>query len=157
MTPATEEVVNGVSVGRTAKNPAILERTTVGGCCRSDLSLRRDGTEDSEQRPRDDGQNSRARQAGTRRSRAGEVQHPQGDREFRCLAQFCVPPFVTRFKVIVPAKLRLSGVVASFSKKYCTVNGTNLKGLKAGTCRLTLVVTPLRGKSTRKAVVLSVT
>ena len=41
--------------------------------------------------------------------------------------------------------------------KYCKVSGTTLKGVKAGTCKLTVIVTPKKGRATSKTVTLKVT
>jgi len=62
-----------------------------------------------------------------------------------------------RFKFSVPTRSKLTAVVVSSSKRYCSVVRTSLKGLRSGSCRLTLVVTPLKGKTTRKTVIVKVT
>jgi uncharacterized protein YjdB len=45
----------------------------------------------------------------------------------------------------------------SGSTKYCKVSGTSLKGLKAGSCKVTVTVTPKKGKAISKTVSLKVT
>jgi hypothetical protein len=60
-----------------------------------------------------------------------------------------------KLKVLSTSKVSLK-VVAS-SKKFCKVSGTTLKGLKAGSCRVTVTVTPKKGRATSKTVTLKVT
>ena len=59
-----------------------------------------------------------------------------------------------KLKVLSTSKLVLK--VVSSSAKYCKVSGTTLKGLKAGFCRVTVTVTPKRGRATSKTVTLKV-
>ena len=64
--------------------------------------------------------------------------------------------------VSIPAGAKVTLVVATSSKKICRLSGTAVKGLKAGTCRVTVSVTPKATKSspkpktTRKAVSITV-
>ena len=79
------------------------------------------------------------------------------------------PPKVTMKKsataksIAIYAKLKLlstskiSMKVVSTYAKYCKVSGTALKGLKAGSCKVTVTVTPKKGKATSKTVTLKVT
>jgi hypothetical protein len=60
-----------------------------------------------------------------------------------------------KLKVLSTSKVKLK-VVAS-SAKYCRVSGTTLKGLKAGSCKVTVTVTPKKGRATSKTVTLKVT
>ena len=60
-----------------------------------------------------------------------------------------------KLKVLSTSKVKLK-VVAS-SAKYCKVSGTTLKGLKAGSCKVTVTVTPKKGKAISKTVTLKVT
>ena len=63
----------------------------------------------------------------------------------------------TYAKLAVPANSKVSmKVVASYAKS-CKVSGTTLKGLKAGTCKVTVTVTPKKGRATSKTVTLKVT
>ena len=60
-----------------------------------------------------------------------------------------------KLKVLSTSKVKLK-VVAS-SAKYCRVSGTTLKGLRAGSCKVTVTVTPKKGRATSKTVTLKVT
>jgi hypothetical protein len=60
-------------------------------------------------------------------------------------------------KITVAAGSRVSLKVASSSVKYCKVSGTSLKGVKAGSCRVTVTVTPKKGKAVSRTVTLKVT
>jgi hypothetical protein len=60
-----------------------------------------------------------------------------------------------KLKVLSTSKVSIK-VVAS-SAKYCKVSGTMLKGLKAGSCKVTVTVTPKKGKAISKTVTLKVT
>ena len=60
-------------------------------------------------------------------------------------------------KLVVPPSSKISLKVASSYAKYCKVSGTTLKGLKAGTCKVTVTVTPKKGRATSKTVTLKVT
>ena len=60
-----------------------------------------------------------------------------------------------KLNVLSTSKVSLK-VVAS-SAKYCKASGTTLKGLKAGSCKVTVTVTPKKGKATSKTVTLKVT
>ena len=60
-----------------------------------------------------------------------------------------------KLKVLSTSKVGLK-VVSSYSK-YCKVSGTTLKGIKAGTCKVTVTVTPKKGKATSKTVTVKVT
>ncbi len=59
-----------------------------------------------------------------------------------------------KLKVLSTSKVSLK-VVSSYAK-YCKVSGTTLKGVKAGTCKVTVTVTPKKGKATSKTVTLKV-
>jgi hypothetical protein len=60
-----------------------------------------------------------------------------------------------KLKVLSTSKVKLK-IVAS-SAKFCRVFGTTLKGLKAGSCKVTVTVTPKKGRATSKTVTLKVT
>ncbi len=60
-----------------------------------------------------------------------------------------------KLKVLSTSKVKLK-VVAS-SAKFCRVSGTTLNGLKAGSCKVTVTVTPKKGRATSKTVTLKVT
>ena len=57
----------------------------------------------------------------------------------------------------VSSTSQLSVKVSSVSAKYCTVSGTKLKALKAGSCTVTVKVTPKKGKTVSKTVTLKTT
>jgi hypothetical protein len=52
---------------------------------------------------------------------------------------------------------KVSLKVIRSSAKYCRVLGTTLKGLKAGSCKVAVTVTPKKGKATSKTITLMVT
>ena len=56
-----------------------------------------------------------------------------------------------------PSTSKVSLKVLSSSTKYCKVSGTTLKGLKIGSCKVTVTVTPKKGKATSKTITLVVT
>ena len=60
-------------------------------------------------------------------------------------------------KIPVTSTSKVSLKVVSSSAKYCKVSGTTLKGVKAGTCKVTVTVTPKKGRATSKTVTLKVT
>ena len=60
-----------------------------------------------------------------------------------------------KLAVISTSKVSLK-VVTSYAK-YCKVSGATLKGLKAGSCKVTVTVTPKKGRATSKTVTLKVT
>ena len=57
----------------------------------------------------------------------------------------------------VSSTSQLSISVSSVSAKYCTVSGTKLKALKAGSCKVTIKVIPKKGKTVSKTVTLKTT
>ena len=59
-----------------------------------------------------------------------------------------------KLTVLSTSKVTLK-VVSSYAK-YCKVSGTTLKGLKAGTCKVTVTVTPKKGRATFKTVTLKI-
>ena len=59
--------------------------------------------------------------------------------------------------ITVASGSRVSVKVAASSAKYCKVSGTSVKGVKAGSCRVTVTVTPKSGKAVSKTVTLKVT
>jgi hypothetical protein len=59
-----------------------------------------------------------------------------------------------KLKVLSTSKVSLKIVVSS--AKYCRVSGATLKGLKAGSCKVTVTVTPKKGRATSKTVTLKV-
>lgn len=64
---------------------------------------------------------------------------------------------ITKFYgVAVPTGAAVSLVVSSSSKTVCKLVGKTLKGLKSGTCKVTITVTPKKGKKTSKGVSLIV-
>jgi YVTN family beta-propeller protein len=60
-----------------------------------------------------------------------------------------------KLKVLSTSKVSLK--VVSRYVKYCKVSGASLRGVKAGTCKVTVTVTPKKGKVTSKTVTLKVT
>ena len=60
-----------------------------------------------------------------------------------------------KLKIASTSKVSLK-VVAS-SAKFCKVSGTILKGLKTGSCKVTVTVTPKKGRASSKTVTLKVT
>ena len=60
-----------------------------------------------------------------------------------------------KLKVLSTSKVLLK--VVPSSAKYCKVSGTTLKGLKAGSCKVTVTVTPKKGRAISKTVTLKVT
>ena len=63
----------------------------------------------------------------------------------------------TYAKLAVLSTSKVSLKVVASSAKSCKVTGTTLKGLKAGTCKVTVTVTPKKGRATSKTVTLKVT
>ena len=59
-------------------------------------------------------------------------------------------------KLAVLSTSKVSLKVVSAYAKYCKVSGTTLKGLKVGSCKVTVTVTPKKGKATSKTVTLKV-
>jgi hypothetical protein len=59
-----------------------------------------------------------------------------------------------KLKVASTSKVTLR--VLPSSAKFCKVAGATLKGLKAGSCKLTVTVTPKKGRSTSKTVTLKI-
>ena len=60
-----------------------------------------------------------------------------------------------KLKLLSTSKVRLK-VVSGYAK-YCKMSGTALRGVKTGTCKVTVTVVPKRGKATSKTVTLKVT
>ncbi len=60
-----------------------------------------------------------------------------------------------KIKVLSTSKVRLK--VLSNSSKYCRVSGTTLKGLRVGSCKVTVTVTPKKGRAISKTVTMKVT
>ena len=60
-------------------------------------------------------------------------------------------------KLTVLSLSKVSLKVVASSAKYCKVSGSTLKGLKTGSCKVTVTVTPKKGKATSKTVTLKVT
>lgn len=59
-------------------------------------------------------------------------------------------------KLVIPKNSKLSLNVALSSKKICRVIGTSIRGLKAGTCKVTVSAKPKTGKTQSKTVSLKV-
>jgi YVTN family beta-propeller protein len=59
-------------------------------------------------------------------------------------------------KISVPSTSKVSLKVVPSYTKYCTVSGTTLRGIKTGPCKVTVIVTPKKGKATTKIVTLQV-
>jgi hypothetical protein len=59
-------------------------------------------------------------------------------------------------KLTVAKTSKVSLKVAASSAKYCKVSGTSLKGVKAGTCKVTVTVTLKSGKKSAKVVTLKI-
>lgn len=64
---------------------------------------------------------------------------------------------VTASGSVVAAKSKVTLKVAKADRKVCKVKGTKVKGLKAGTCTVSVKVKPKKGKATTKTTVLTVT
>jgi hypothetical protein len=60
-------------------------------------------------------------------------------------------------KIPVLPTSKVSLKVVSGYAKFCKVSGATLKGLKSGTCKVTVTVTPKKGKAIPKTVTLKVT
>ena len=60
-------------------------------------------------------------------------------------------------KIPVLSKSKVSLKVLSGYTKFCKVSSTTLRGLKNGTCKIKVTVTPIKGKATSKTVTLTVT
>ena len=60
-------------------------------------------------------------------------------------------------KIPLLSTSKVSLKVVSGYAKFCKVSGTSLKGIKAGTCKVTVTVTPKKGKAIPKTVTLKVT
>ena len=60
-------------------------------------------------------------------------------------------------KISVASTSKVSLKVGNSYLKYCRVSGMTLKGVKVGTCKVTVIVTPKRGKAISKVVTLKVT
>ncbi len=60
-------------------------------------------------------------------------------------------------KLKVPPTSKVSMKVVRTTAKNCRVSGAALKGLKAGSCKVTVTVTPKKGRVTSKTVTLKVT
>jgi hypothetical protein len=60
-------------------------------------------------------------------------------------------------KIPILSTSKVSLKVVSGYTKFCKVSGATLKGLKAGTCKVTVTVTPKKGKAIPKTVTLKVT
>jgi YVTN family beta-propeller protein len=60
-------------------------------------------------------------------------------------------------KIPVLSTSKVSLKVVSGYAKFCKVSGAALKGLKAGTCKVTVTVTPKKGKAIPKTVTLKIT
>lgn len=59
-----------------------------------------------------------------------------------------------KIKVLATSKVSLK--IVPSSAKYCKVSGNTLKGLKTGSCKVTVTVTPKKGRATSKTVTLKV-
>ena len=59
-------------------------------------------------------------------------------------------------KLAVLSTSKMSLKVVPSSAKYCKVSGTTLKGLKTGSCKVTVTVTSKKGKAVSKTVTLKV-
>jgi hypothetical protein len=60
-------------------------------------------------------------------------------------------------KLVVLSTSKVSMKVALSHAKYCKVSGSSLKGLRAGSCKVTVTVRPKKGITTSKTVTLKVT
>ena len=54
------------------------------------------------------------------------------------------------FDIKVPRGAKVSATVST--RKVCQATTTGIRGIKAGTCRATLTITPRKGKATKRAV-----
>jgi YVTN family beta-propeller protein len=64
---------------------------------------------------------------------------------------------VSYSKLVVAKTSKVVVKVAQASAKYCKMVGTSVKALKVGSCKVTVTVTPKKGKPTSKTVTLKVT
>jgi hypothetical protein len=62
----------------------------------------------------------------------------------------------TYLKMTVASGSKLSLKVAATSAKYCKVVGTSVKGVKMGSCKVTVTVTPQKGKAVSQSKTLTV-
>ena len=62
----------------------------------------------------------------------------------------------TQAKLAMPSGSKVSLKVVSSTAKYCKVIGTTIKGLKVGTCKVTVTVKPKKGASKSKTLTLKV-
>jgi hypothetical protein len=60
-------------------------------------------------------------------------------------------------KIKVPSTSKATLKVVGSSAKFCKVSGATLRGLRAGSCRVTVTVTPKKGRAASKTVTLKVT
>jgi hypothetical protein len=60
-------------------------------------------------------------------------------------------------KIKVPSTSKATLKVVGSSAKFCKVSGATLRGLRTGSCRVTVTVTPKKGRATSKTVTLKVT
>ena len=61
-----------------------------------------------------------------------------------------------KYRVTVPSGSRLTAVVSTSSRTICKVVRSSIKATKKGTCRITLTVTPKKGKKKTKTVAIAV-
>ncbi len=59
-------------------------------------------------------------------------------------------------KLAVPSKSKISLKVVTSYAKYCKVVGTTLRGVNAGLCKVTVTVTPKKGKASSRTIQLKV-
>ena len=59
-------------------------------------------------------------------------------------------------KIVVPKGAKTSIVVAKASKSICQVVGTSIRGLKKGSCQVTVTMTPKKGLKVSKTLTVKV-
>jgi hypothetical protein len=60
-------------------------------------------------------------------------------------------------KITLPTGSKISLKVQTTSAKYCKVSGTTVRGVKSGTCKVVVTVTPKKGRAVVRTVTLKVT
>lgn len=63
----------------------------------------------------------------------------------------------TYANIAVPKGATISISISASSVKYCKITGTSLNGVKAGTCKVTVTIKPIKGKTESRTVTLTVT
>ena len=59
-------------------------------------------------------------------------------------------------KIIIPKGAKTSIVIAKASKSFCQIVGTSIRGLKKGSCQVTVTMTPKKGPKVAKTLTVKV-